>query len=258
MVGMTDPTGRFSDRVADYVRYRPGYPPEVFGFLAEACGLAAGWTVADVGAGPGNLARGFLDLGATVLAVEPNGPMREAGEALLGDRPGFAAVDGAAEATGLPDRSVDLVAAGQAFHWFDHAAARAEFARILRPPGWVALVWNGRQPAGSPFLEAYEALLLAFGTDYAAVRHQDAANEDVIAAFFAPGGYTRAVFANRQRFDLAGLTGRLRSSSYAPPPGDPRHAPMLARLGDIFDRCQEDGTVAVPYDTTVYVGRLPD
>lgn len=253
---MTDPTARFSDRVADYVRYRPGYPPAVVAYLAHACGLTPEWVVADVGAGPGNLARGFLDNGNRVLAIEPNPAMREAGERLLGDRPGFRSIDGRAEATGLADAGVDLVAAGQAFHWFDKQAARTEFARVLRRPGWVALVWNERHPYGTPFLEAYEALLFAHGTDYAAVRHQDAASEEVLAAFFAPGGYAVARFDYVQRFDLPGLTGRLLSSSYAPQRGQPGHEPMLAELARIFDRCQVGGLVEFPYDTTVHVGRV--
>jgi SAM-dependent methyltransferase len=253
---MDDPTRRFSDRVADYVRFRPGYPTDVVRYLAQACGLLPDWVVADIGAGPGNLARLFLDHGNHVVAVEPNAEMRAGGDQLLGRRPGFRSTDGRAEATTLPTGSVDLVAAGQAFHWFDQAAARTEFARILRPPGWAALVWNERRTSGAPFLEAYERLLLAFGTDYAAVRHQDTAGDAAIAAFFAPAGYAEARFDHRQEFDLEGLTGRLLSSSCAPRAGQPGHEAMLAELAEIFDRHQEHGRVVFPYDTRVYVGRL--
>jgi SAM-dependent methyltransferase len=253
---MADPTRRFSDRVADYVRFRPGYPPAVVDLLMTACGLTPAWIVADIGAGPGNLSRLFLDHGNPVVAVEPNREMREAGERLLGAHPRFRAVAGRAEVTGLPNRSVDLVVAGQAFHWFDRAAAKAEFARILQPPGRTVLVWNERRTGGTPFLEAYERLLLAHGTDYAAVRHQDVADDVAIAAFFAPAGFEKSRFDNLQTFDLAGLTGRLLSSSYAPQAGQPGHAAMLADLAEIFARHQENGRIAFPYDTTVYVGRL--
>ncbi len=253
---MDDPTRRFSDRVADYVRYRPGYPPAVIDFLVATCGLAPGWVVADIGAGPGNLARLFLDNGNEVIAVEPNAAMREAGASLLGGHPRFRGIDGRAEATGLPDRSVDLVAAGQAFHWFDQASAKTEFARILRPPGWVALVWNERRTVGTAFLEAYERLLLTHGTDYAAVRHQDTADDAAIAAFFGPTGHTETRFDHAQSFDLDGLTGRLRSSSYAPRAGQPGHDAMLADLAEIFARHQRDGRIVFSYDTRVYLGRL--
>lgn len=256
---MVDPTLRFSDRVADYVRYRPGYPPAISDWLVRACGLSPAWVVADIGAGPGNLAHRFLEIGASVIAVEPNQEMREAGGHLLAGNPRYRSVASRAEATGLSDNSIDLVAAGQAFHWFDHAAAKTEFARILKPPGWVVLIWNDRQAAGSPFLEAYERLLLTYATDYRAVRHQDTADTAALQAFFAPAGYSETHFPNQQTFDLAGLSGRLRSSSYAPQPGQPGHDAMFAELAAIFARYQEQGTITFPYETTLFLGQLqPD
>ena len=155
---MTDSTTYFSGRVESYVRYRPSYPPAIIDLLVEDCGLSRDWIVADIGSGPGNLTRLFLDYGARVYAVEPNQEMREAGERLLGALPGFTSVDGTAEATGLPEASVDLVTAGQAFHWFDSQRAGTEFRRILRPPQWVALVWNERRNGSSPFLTALRSV----------------------------------------------------------------------------------------------------
>ena len=253
---MSDPTQRFSSRVEDYIRYRPSYPSAIVELLRRECGLTPRWTVADVGSGPGNLSRLFLENGNRVLAVEPNREMREAGERFLGGHPGFESVEGAAEATGLPEGSVDLVVAGQAFHWFDGDRARREFRRILRPPRWVALVWNERRVAGAPFLEAYERLLEAHGTDYAEVRHRDAADTRALEAFFGPGGYVTASFENAQVFDLDGLRGRLLSSSYAPLAGQPGHEEMLAGLRAVFTEHQEGGTVAFEYDTRVYYGRI--
>ena len=253
---MADPTRRFSSRVESYIRYRPSYPAGVADLLAAECGLRAGSIVADVGSGTGLLAELFLRRGCQVYCVEPNPEMRAAGERLLGDRAGFVSVDGTAEATTLPDRSVEFVTAGQAFHWFDRGRARAEFARILRPGGWAALVWNDRRVATTPFLTAYERLLQTYAVDYAQVNHK-LVDDAAIGAFFAPGGFRAATFENRQVLDLAGAQGRLLSSSYTPEPGHPGYAPMLAELRKIFDAHQSGGQVAFDYDTIVYYGRLP-
>ncbi|PWK92882.1 methyltransferase family protein [Fulvimonas soli] len=250
-----DPTRRFSDRVADYVRHRPDYPPALLHWLRRELGASPSWRVADVGAGTGIASKMFLDAGYRVTAVEPNAPMREAAVAWLGGDPRFRAVDGAADATGLPDASVDLVAVAQAFHWFDPPAARREFARILRPGGLAAIWWNSRRLAGTPFLEGYEALLREYGTDYAAVaeRHADDAS---MRAWFGTGLRGEAHFAHAQRLDFDGLLGRLLSSSYAPRPGHPRHEPMKRALRALFDTCAVDGTVSFDYDTRVFAGEV--
>lgn len=251
---MTDPTTRFSDRVADYVRYRPGYPDAVLDVLRAATGLTAPAAVADVGAGTGISAALFVAHGFVVHAVEPNAAMRAAAEAALGGRPGFRCVDGTAEATTLPDASVDLVVAAQSFHWFEPAPTAREFARILRPDGHVLLMWNTRR-TDTPFLHGYEALLHAYATDYAAIdhRHVDAA---AVRRFFRGRAPERHVLPNEQRFDRQALRGRLLSSSYAPPAGHPRHAPMLEALDALFDAHAEAGMVRFSYDTEMYVGRF--
>lgn len=250
-------TERFSDRVADYVRYRPGYPPETLDVLHGAVGLTPRSIVADIGSGTGISAELLLRSGAEVYGVEPNDHMRAAAEAQLSANPRFRSVRGSAEATTLAPGSVDIVAAAQAFHWFDRERTRAEFTRILRPGGYVVLLWNSRHVDSTPLLRGYEALLQQYATDYNAVNHQniDAA---AVARFYAPGSCTRVVLPNSQSFDFAGLRGRLLSSSYAPAAGDPRHEPMLAALKQLFDEHVADGTVRFDYDTEIYYGRLTD
>lgn len=251
---MLDPTDRFSDRVDAYVRYRPGYPAGVLDVLRETAGLTPATVVADVGSGTGLSAEPFLRHGNPVLGVEPNAPMRAAAERLLAGYARFHSTDGTAEATTLPDASVSLVVAGQAFHWFRPDDARREFARILAPGGHVALVWNERQLDTTPFLRDYEALIRRFGTDYDAVRHENIGS-DRLAAFFA-GPYETRAMPNRQTFDLDGLTGRLLSSSYVPDAGHPDRAPMLADLARLFAAHETDGQVHILYDTVVHVGRV--
>ncbi|HKB06489.1 MAG TPA: class I SAM-dependent methyltransferase [Gemmataceae bacterium] len=252
---MPNPTARFSDRVADYVRTRPGYPPAVLDILRAETGLTPATVVADIGSGTGLSAEMFLKNGNPVFGVEPNPDMRAAGDAYLAGYPHFQSVAGTAEATTLPDTSVDLIVAGQAFHWFDVPRARAEFQRILRSGGSVALMWNTRRVDSTLFLRAYEALLQRFGTDYREVVHTNV-ERATLAAFFGPGGFKEFKLDNPQLFDRDGLRGRLRSSSYTPPPGHPNFEPMLAELDRIFDLYKDGGRVRFECDTEVYVGRL--
>jgi SAM-dependent methyltransferase len=249
-----DPTARFSNRVADYVRFRPDYPIAVVDTLAGHCGWTGPVDLADLGSGTGLSALGFLERGHRVFAVEPNDEMRAAAELLLAGRGNFVSIAGRAEATTLPGSSVDLVIAAQAFHWFDVAAAANETRRILRPEGHAAVVWNLRRTSGSEFLDDYELLLQQFGTDYGAVSERYA-DPVALQQYFGGGDYAEYRFDHVQHFDYAGLKGRLLSSSYTPPVGDPRHAPMLDALQRIFAATERDRRVAFEYDTRLYVSR---
>jgi SAM-dependent methyltransferase len=250
-----DPTRRFSSRVADYVKYRPGYPSALLRLLEAECGLTQESVIADVGSGTGILSELLLRNGNRVYGVEPNREMREAGEQLLGSYANFVSVDGRAEATTLEDASVDFVTAGQAFHWFDPPRARREFKRILRPGGWVVLVWNDRRTSGTPLLEDYERLLLEYGIDYREVSMKYM-EEPSFSTLFGGGEIRRATFDNEQVFDFDGLRGRLTSSSYSPEPGHPNFEPMMRELEALFRRHQRAGSVVVTYDTKVFYGRL--
>ena len=247
-------TSRFSDRVENYIRYRPGYPPGVLQVLQSECGLQPGHVIADLASGTGIWTRMLLENGNTVFGVEPNPEMRGAGERLLAGFPKFISVNGKAETTTLRGASIDFVTAAQAAHWFDRKAARHEFTRILRRGGWLVLLWNERVTDSTPFLREYEQLLLRYGTDYEQVRHER--TTDAVNEFFDPAPYEERVFAMRQEFDRTGLEGRLLSSSYAPGPGHPKHGPMLRELRDIFDAHARNGLVSFDYTTRVYFGRL--
>lgn len=252
-----DPRERFSGRVEAYVRSRPGYPEGLIPLLRGEAALSPSDAVADIGSGTGILSLPFLRFGNTVFAVEPNARMRAAAESRLAKEPGWRSVDGSAEATTLPSRSVDLAAAGQAFHWFDRERTRRELARILRPPQRVVLVWNDRKTDGSPFSRGYESLLRRHGTDYAAVDHRNLGDAD-FDAFFRPGPWKRFTLPNLQELDRDGLRSRLLSSSYTPPPGDPGHPAMLEELEALFRATAEKGIVRMEYDTQVYVGSLAE
>ena len=248
------PTARFSDRVENYVRYRPGYPAGVLDLLRQECGLRPEHVIADMASGTGIFTRLVLENGNFVFAVEPNAEMRETGGDQLKAFPRVKSVAGTAEATTLDSASVDFVTAAQAAHWFDLPRARAEFARILKPEGWCILIWNERRTLSTPFLRAYEDLLLTYGTDYKEVRHEN--TTATIHEFFAPSRYDERVFDLRQQFDYQALAGRLWSSSYAPLEGHPNYVPMMKELERIFHDHAENGKIEFEYDTRVFYGHL--
>ncbi len=247
-------TSRFSDRVEKYVLYRPGYPPQVLQALQAECGLAPSHVMADIASGTGLWTRILLENGNRVCGVEPNTEMREAGERLLAGFPSFSSVAGTAEATTLADGSIDVVTAAQAAHWFDRERARREFVRILKPGGWLVLLWNERLTDSTPFLRDYEQLLLKYGTDYQDIRHEH--TTAAVNEFYDPAPFQGRVFGMRQEFDYAGVEGRLLSSSYAPGPEHPQYAPMLRELRRIFGISSVEGRVTFEYKTRLYFGRL--
>lgn len=251
---MVDSISRFTTRVEDYAKFRPTYPRLVLDLLKADCGLTEGSLVADVGSGTGIFSEMLLGNGNTVFGVEPNAQMRSAAEKLLSNYQLFKSIDGAAEATTLGSHSIDIVTTAQAFHWFDQTRARMEFARILKPKGWVVLIWNERRLDSTPFLRAFEQLLLEYGTDYQKIRHENVTGQ--IEDFFAPQGFRLESFENIQTFNFDSLMGRVRSASYTPEPDNPNFEPMITSLRDVFEEHQQRGTIAFEYDTRVYYGQL--
>ncbi|MEO0455451.1 MAG: methyltransferase domain-containing protein [Cyanobacteria bacterium P01_A01_bin.114] len=249
-----NPTQRFSNRVADYVQYRPDYPPALLAYLTQHCGLTPEDVVADVGSGTGMLSRHFLENGNAVYGVEPNPDMGAAAVSLLENYAYFNPIDAPAEATQLLTDSVDWVVAGQAFHWFNRPVVRTEFERILKPGGWVALVWNDRLES-DPFQQAYEQFLLAYATDYRHINHRHV-TPAVLADFFSPNPMRMATFENSQIFDFEGLKGRLLSCSYAPTADDPTYAQMIAALRSLFNIHSRGGQLLFRYTTRLYYAQM--
>lgn len=247
-------TARFSDRVDNYVKYRPDYPIAALQFLRNEFSLSPSHTVADIGSGTGISSALFLKNGNCVIGVEPNGPMRERSVEILKSYPLFSVIDGTAGRTGLPDASVDFIVAGQAFHWFDRDTAKKEFKRILRPHGVIVLMWNERLVEGA-FATAYDQMIIDHAIDYVTVDHRNI-DEISLAEFFAPARFTLRIFGNKQVFNFEGLRGRLSSSSYVPNEGQPGYEPMIADLRLLFDRYQEENLITIHYDTKVYAARV--
>jgi len=246
-----DPTGRFSDRVPEYALHRPGYPEELFRRLPARI-FNPSTTVADIGCGTGIFTGQTAPRVKKVFAVEPNAEMREYARGYLASHGNVEVLAGRAEKTGLADHSVDVIAAAQAFHWFDRERAAVEFRRILKTGGAVVLVWYERQTTGDEFLEGYERLLLEHSIDYRQVDHRNI-TPAIINDFFRPDPVGTVRVRGEQVMDFDGVRGRVMSSSYAPPPGHPRFTPLMAALEELFDRCQRQGRVVFRYDFVAYV-----
>jgi SAM-dependent methyltransferase len=251
---MSDTVERFSNRVANYVKYRPSYPVEILQLFRDEMNLRSDSVVADVGSGTGISAKVFLENGNKVSGVEPNKAMREAAEEFLKEFPRFKSVDGTSENTNLADDSVDFIIAAQAFHWFEPHKTRPEFKRILRENGFVALIWNERQLDTNNFLIEYENLLKKFGTDYEKVRH-DHLDEKIFKDFFQTE-FSQKNFLNAQTVDFEGLIGRILSSSYMPSEKDAAYAPMIVELQDIFAKYAESGKIDILYNTNIFYTRI--
>jgi SAM-dependent methyltransferase len=251
---VSNSTTRFSNRVEDYVKYRPGYPEEIVKFLHDVYGLTQDKLIADIGAGTGISTALFLKKGYRVIAVEPNVEMREKAIELLDSYNGFIPKNGTAEHTGIDSNSIGAIIAGQAFHWFDAVKTRTEFKRILKPDGIVALIWNERKTT-SAFEQEYDELIIKHGNDYVKVDHRNIDTEH-IAAFFKPEPVHLETFANKQVFDFEGLKGRLLSSSYMPARNEEGYESMINDLQALFNKFQQDGFIVINYDTKVYSGKL--
>lgn len=247
---------RFTNRVENYARYRPGYPAEVINLLKEECHLSLKSVIADIGSGTGIFTQLLLDTGGyTVFAVEPNEAMRKVADKQFKNNGHYHSIDGSAEQTTLPDNSVNLIVCAQAFHWFDAARAKTEFKRILKRGGKVALIWNNRQIEADEFSIDYELLLQQHATDYKQVNHQNLTESD-FSAFFKNGDYTLIKYNNAQLFDEDGLIGRAFSSSYVPSEHTPEGADFLMRLKNVFNKHQVNNQVSMEYQTEVYLGEV--
>ena len=239
---------RFDDRAADYVRCRPSYPAEAIDHILDGLDPGRHLVAADVGAGTGISARLLGDRGVDVLAVEPGGAMRAAATA----HPRVHWIAALAEATGLGPGTVDLVLSAQSFHWFRPAETLREFARILRPGGRLAIMWN-RPSTTDPLTAGYGSAIADVGGDIGTARMAFDADDVARSGEFTPA--VRTVFANTQRFDLEGLIGRANSASYVPK-SDEARTHLRSLLETLHARHTDaEGLVTMVYDTEVFLAR---
>jgi ubiquinone/menaquinone biosynthesis C-methylase UbiE len=262
-----DNTNRFTGRAEDYDRYRQRYPTEeILSRLRTWCGLTPQWLIADVGAGTGMVTEVFLANGNRVLAVEPNLDMREqmrtCVEQHLGrPMPQLEILDATAEATTLPDASIDLVAVGRAFHWFDTERSLAEFRRVLKPEGWVALVAadrdrDSKDPAHRPLIDAYEAMMSTHGLDYARVVRSGYSTYNKMETLF--GEIHQEQLPGSRELDWDTFRGHTMSLSVTPQPGHPNHQVFQQELRRYFERYARDGILTLPTTCWITAARFRD
>ncbi|MCI0639121.1 MAG: class I SAM-dependent methyltransferase [Gemmataceae bacterium] len=273
----TDPTERFTGLADVYAKFRPDYPAEALDYLVERCGLAPGDLVVDVGSGTGISSRLMAERGFRVIGIEPNADMRtEAVGTVLeshptvrratrrtgsesyptivaegrGEQPEYR--DGTGEATGLDDGCAAMVLCAQAFHWLKPERALAEFARILRPGGWAALVWNERDDR-DPFTAAYSKVIRSAPHAERVENHRQAAGRVLLGhPLFEESSC--AIFGQKQPMNVEQMIGRALSASYAPK-APAEGETFVAGLHSVFEEFQREGLVALHYVTSVYTGR---
>jgi ubiquinone/menaquinone biosynthesis C-methylase UbiE len=248
-------TDRFSGRVQAYLAYRPRFPREIVPFLREHSALPSGAVVADIGAGTGMLAEIFLEAGPRVLAVEPNTEMLEACRALAAHHPALEAVEGSAEATTLPDASVDLIAVGRAMHWFDWPHAHREFHRILKPDGWVLVASNGHSDSGGPIPNRLSEILRKSRTDSAEADTTRDFNQR-LQEFLDTSTWQRTTLHHSMMVDFATLLGYAESLSAIPRPGERGYDGMVAELRAVFEEYRQEGRLVTPLICNLHLGRL--
>ena len=239
-----NPQERFSDRAKDYAQYRPSYPSEAIDCILE--GLNRDCLVAaDIGAGTGISSRLLAHRGIQVIAIEPNAAMKQVAQ----NHPLVQWRDGSAEDTKLPDNSVDLVTCFQAFHWFNPEPTLKEFARILKPGGILAAIWNNRDPQDR-FTKEYSHLTQMASQNQSEMRYgteRFLRNTDL----FSP--VRHLIFPYSQILDCKALIGRAMSTSYIPKQGAVA-AKFIQNLAQLYDRHKNsEGLIYLKYNTSVYL-----
>lgn len=246
---------RFSGRVHAYAAHRPHYPQSVLAFLRQHDALRQVGVVADIGAGTGMLAELFLHAGHRVIAVEPNDEMLTACREVAVRCSALEVVKGSAEATQLPDASVDLIAVGRAMHWFDWPRTHREFARILRPQGWVLIATNGHREHGGPIADVVAPLLKRWRRD-AAGREMQPDSNDRLQGFLDTSTWQRGRLEDAIAMNFESLLGYAKSLSAMPRAGDAGYDEMLAELREVFERFQQGGILLLPRVCELFLGQL--
>ncbi|OOG16976.1 hypothetical protein BWD42_15985 [Sphingobacterium sp. CZ-UAM] len=241
---------RFTDRVVDYEKFRPNYPKEIIQILSEKIGFNKRWLVADIGSGTGLSTQLFLENGNDVFAVEPNREMRESLVHHFKTYRNLIALNTTAEDTSIESGCVDLIFAGQSFHWFDRNACYKEFNRILTKSGHIVLVWNQRDPTDA-FQQEYEQFLRQHIPTYQSVSHKNISDED-LRDFFVDRPMTKVSLQNQQVFDLKSFLGRVRSSSYFPKDGD-ENKTLYDDLRLLFEKYAISKRIVFKYITEIYI-----
>jgi ubiquinone/menaquinone biosynthesis C-methylase UbiE len=238
----------FEAGAAAYELARPGYPDEAVAILVASVGLAPGTVVCDLAAGTGKLTRRLVELGTSVTAIEPvDGMRRELAIAV----PGVEVLEGTAEGIPLPDSSVDVVTVAQAFHWFDAPKALREIARVLRPGGWLALLWNERDES-TPWVAEMSRIIRWHERTVSRYQHVSWAEIVGEAGLFTPLQEEQVLWDQPLTRDL--LAERVRSISYIAAMPEPERERQVADVVGLVSRLAEP--FPLPYRCRVQWAQL--
>jgi ubiquinone/menaquinone biosynthesis C-methylase UbiE len=244
---------KFSGKADVYSKSRPSYPNEFLNYLISSNSLNESSKVADIGSGTGILTRQLLEQGLSVIAVEPNDDMRTAAETALNQFAYFTSIKAAAEETTIPDNSVDLVIAAQAFHWFDHEKFKLECKRILKQNAKVALVWNSRDFT-SPLIIENAEICKKFCPNFYGFSGGIGEDQEVFKKFFRDREYEFTRISNDLTLNLEGFLGRHLSASYSPKPTDKGYQGFVEAVTDLFEKYSTNGKIVIPNYTRSYLG----
>ncbi|MBN2532836.1 MAG: class I SAM-dependent methyltransferase [Spirochaetales bacterium] len=253
-INKLNPAYRFTGISDVYNRFRPGYPKEIIDVLKENYHLSSSSIVADIGSGTGKLSGLFLHNGNNVYCVEPNDEMRNVAEECFSMNPNFISINGCAEKTDLPGKSIDFIVIGQAFHWFHKHETKKELLRIIRENGVIALIWNKRDNKNR-FMNEYNDIIKKNCPEYKKIGY-NLNNKKEIMNFFKPDKVHFHVFKNMQVLKIDELTGRARSSSYFPGEDSKYYKTAINELEKLFHRYENNKRIEFLYNSFMYVSRI--
>ncbi|MGE5221996.1 MAG: class I SAM-dependent methyltransferase [Omnitrophica WOR_2 bacterium] len=248
---MPDRHRPFADKAEYYARYRWDYARPAIDLIFEKAGLSRLSVVADIGAGTGILTRHFVSRVGRVYAIEPEPEMRMIAEGLFENEPSFTSLGTTAEATGLPDASVDFIAVGQAIHWFNPQSARGEFLRILKPGGWLAILWNEDATPGLD--EALRTVCIPENGWQPAKNRQEVVPLDY---YYPEHGHQIYSYSQMIREPWGVFIGALVSDSHAPNSGDALYSRFEAAAREVFERFNTGGFLQVSCRTELCLGQV--
>jgi len=256
LVAVSDPATRFTNRADNYARYRWDFSPQAIEAIFRITGLSPAATAADVGSGTGMLSQHFVERVSRLFALEPNKEMRKLGLDLLESYPSYTSIDGYAEATTLPENSVDLIVVGRAIHWFDAKKARAEFLRILKPKGWLAIL---QTPCKDQELD--EAIKQIRKNENGWDVDGDKAKliKTPLSFYFGGDDFITLIFPEIISETWQEFFGRQCSVSSAPVETHPLYPNFKKAAQEIFQKFSVNGCLSVEIATELHVGQvLPD
>jgi len=251
---MVDARSLFNGKASIYSRYRPDYPKDLLKMLEKETGFNRNWIVADIGSGTGIMSRLFLENGNHVYCIEPNDDMRSESIKLTSSFLKCKVLKGTAENTGLDTDSIDIIVAGQSFHWFDPVAAKKEMTRVLKPGGFAALIWNNRSERENSLSKEYDYICSKYSHNYQGTGNSRIESDTFITFFH--NGFKKFETPNYQKLNLDGILGRYFSTSYALQPQDPEYGDAVESLKKLFRKFEKNGYATMEYETQIFLGQL--